>query len=208
MKLTSVGALVVGFWGVSIGMTVSTTRGINSSITSTSRGGIGDNRPGQSSTTTTERMLLFELKNGTKMGSMSLLATTQMKMMMSTSTERMKTGSPPMSGPRGNYKAATEGSEAGVTESVPRNGGRGCAGSRFLPKSMSENITKDCIDLIGFRMENFPPKEEDLVKVNYEDKVLTFTNSALNVEWISVLKILFSYSPSASANAIWPSCIM
>lgn len=53
---------------------------------------------------------------------------------------------------------------------VGSDSGRGSCGSRFLPTSMSRNITRKCIDLIGFRMDNFPPKEEDLVKINYEDK--------------------------------------
>lgn len=44
-------------------------------------------------------------------------------------------------------------------------------GSRFLPTTMSDNITQKCVNLIGFKLENFPPKDEDLIKINYEDKV-------------------------------------
>jgi hypothetical protein len=47
---------------------------------------------------------------------------------------------------------------------------RGCV-SHFLPTTMSTNITHKCVNLIGFKMENFPPTEEDLIKINYEDKV-------------------------------------
>jgi len=75
---------------------------------------------------------------------------------------------------RGNQRLANNNNRVGLSSSVMKatnaTTGGGC-GTRFLPAALDENVTNYCVDLIGMRMENFPPKKDDLVKINYDDQV-------------------------------------
>jgi hypothetical protein len=67
-------------------------------------------------------------------------------------------------------KRASVGSGTGGSDSTTE-AGAGC-GHRFIPSALNDNVTKYCVELIGMHMENFPPKKDDLVKINYDDKVV------------------------------------